>query len=227
MTRVATVRRIGIFGGTFDPVHLGHLILAEQCREQGRLDEVWFVPAGNNPFKSDRFRTFDQRAEMVELAIAGHAAFKVNRVEKEMLEEFRRQHPAEPLPASYTYQTLAELHRRDPADELFLLIGSDSLEELPQWREPQQIARNAGLLVMLRAGHAPLSPEQIRASLALPAEIPLRIEYIASPPLIDIASRDLRRRVREGRSIRYLVPRAVEVYIKEKRLYSSEPASPP
>ncbi len=150
MTRVATVRRIGIFGGTFDPVHLGHLILAEQCREQGRLDEVWFVPAGNNPFKSDRFRTFDQRAEMVELAIAGHAAFKVNRVEKEMLEEFRRQHPAEPLPASYTYQTLAELHRRDPADELFLLIGSDSLEELPQWREPQQIARNAGLLAIRR-----------------------------------------------------------------------------
>src|SRR5262249_55026974 len=155
---------------------------------------VWFVPAGNNPFKSDRFRTFEQRAEMVELAIAGHAAFKVNRIEKEMLEEFRRQHPAEPLPASYTYQTLAELHRRDPADELFLLIGARPVGNRRKGREPQQIVRNAGLLVMLRAGHVPLSAEQIRASLALPAEVPLRIEYVASPPLIDIASRDLRRR---------------------------------
>src|SRR5215208_703314 len=125
-----TRRRVGVFGGTFDPVHLGHLILAEQGREQGRLEEVWFVPAGNNPFKPDRFKTFDQRAEMVELAIAGHPAFRVERVEKELLDEFRRQHPGEPLPASYTHQTLAELQRRHPADELYLLVGSDALAEL-------------------------------------------------------------------------------------------------
>jgi len=214
-------RRIGVFGGTFDPVHLGHLILAEQCREQGKLDEVWFVVAGNNPFKPDRFQTFDQRAEMTELATAGHPAFKVERIEKEILEAFRRQHPGEPLPATYTFEVLAELRRRHPADELYLLIGSDSLEELPHWREPQQVIRSAGLLVMLRAGHAPVFPEQVRASLALPPEVPLRLEHVESPPLIDIASSDLRCRVAEGRSIRYLVPRAVECYMREKHLYQN------
>ncbi len=213
------MRRIGVFGGTFDPIHLGHLILAEQCREEGQLDEVWFVPAGNNPFKPDRYQSFDRRVEMVELAIAGHPAFRLNPVEKEMVEEFQRQHPdAAPRP-TYTSDMLAELHRRHPEDELYLLIGSDSLEELPQWYEPQQVIRNAGLLVMLRARHPTPSAEQIRAALALPSDVPLRLRSVQSPPLIDISSHDLRRRVAEGRSIRYLVPRAVECYIHEKRLY--------
>src|SRR4051812_40164046 len=144
-------RRIGVFGGTFDPVHLGHLILAEQCRESGRLDEVWFVPSGNNPFKPDRLKSFEQRVEMVELAIAGHPAFKVDKVEMEMLEQWRHDRPGEPLPPTYTYEVLADLRRRHPDDELYLLIGSDALEELPKWREPQQVVRHAGLLVMLRA----------------------------------------------------------------------------
>jgi len=213
------MRRVGVFGGTFDPIHLGHLILAEQCGEEGRLDEVWFVPAANNPYKPDRLQSFDRRVEMVELAIAGHPAFKVNRVEMEMLEEFRRQHPNEALPPTYTSDMLVELHRRHPDDELYLLVGSDSLEELPQWHQPQQVVRNAGLLVMLRARYPAPSAEQIRAALALPPDVPLRLRSVQSPPLIDISSHDLRRRVAEGRSIRYLVPRAVECYIHEKRLY--------
>ena len=108
--------RIGIFGGTFDPVHLGHLILAEQAREQGRLDEVWFVPAPRPPQKDGRAITrFDVRVEMLELAIAGHPSFRVDPLEKD------RTGP------SYTVDTLIELHRRAPEHTYGLMIGGDSL----------------------------------------------------------------------------------------------------
>ena len=209
-------RRIGVFGGTFDPVHLGHLVLAEQCREQGRLDAVWFVPAGVPPHKLGLPITrFDQRAEMIELAIAGNSAFRVDALEA-----------GRPGP-HYTADTLEELARRHPADEFFLLIGSDSLADLPGWHEPQRIVRSARLLVMLRANHPARSAEELRTVLGLPDAVPLRVEWVQAPPLIDIASRDLRRRIAEGRSVRYLVPRAVEVYIAEKQLYRHAGGVPP
>ncbi len=204
------MRRIGVFGGTFDPIHLGHLILAEQCREAGRLDEVWFLPTGNPPHKQDHAITrFDQRVEMMELAIAGYPAFRVDPIEHE-------------LPGlTYTANVLAELHRRHTDLELFLLIGSDSLNDLPKWYEPRRIIANAGLLVMLRANYPAMSIEEVRAGLQLPLDAPLHVEYVPMPPLIDISSSDLRRRAAEGRSIRYLVPRAVECYIAERKLYRS------
>src|SRR5437660_8299637 len=97
----AKERRIGIFGGTFDPVHLGHLILAEQCREQGRLDQVWFLPSAHPPHKPEGHLTrFDQRVEMLQLALAGHEAFRVEEVEKEL-----------PAPG-HTADTVTELRRR-------------------------------------------------------------------------------------------------------------------
>src|SRR6187200_183052 len=112
--------RLGVFGGAFDPVHYGHLILAEQCREQARLDEVWFVPAARHPFKAGTTAAaFDRRAEMVRLAVAGHPAFRVNEMEKDR--------PG----LSYTADTLDEFRRQNPDDELFLLVGSDTLVELP------------------------------------------------------------------------------------------------
>ncbi len=206
----ARPRRIGVFGGTFDPIHLGHLILAEQCREQGRLDEVWFVPAGNHPLKRDHVITdFRVRAEMIELAIAGHPFFRLDSIEDERSRQG----------FTYTADTLAILHERHPGDELFLLIGSDALEDLPNWYEPQRIVANVGLLVMLRAHHPVMSADDLRTALRLPAGTPLRMEYVTQPPVIDIASSDLRRRVSEARSIRYLVPRAVECCIAEKNLY--------
>src|ERR1043166_8120758 len=106
--------RIGIFGAPFDPVHMGHLILAEQCRDQAKLDQVWFLPAAHPPHKTGAALTrFEQRCEMIELATAGHPAFKVERIEKDL------------PPPSYTAETLSELHRRHPGDEFFLLMGSD------------------------------------------------------------------------------------------------------
>jgi nicotinate-nucleotide adenylyltransferase len=201
-------RRVGVFGGTFDPVHIGHLILAEQCREAGGLDEVWFVPAGNPPHKQDHFvARFDQRVEMIELAIAGYPAFRVEPIENER--------PG----LSYTADTLEELNRRHPDTELCLLIGSDALNDMPMWYEPQRIVASASLMVMMRANY-PMTPlPELREALLLPPGAELRVQYVPMPPLIDISSSDLRRRVGDGLSIRYLVPRAVECYIAEKRLY--------
>jgi nicotinate-nucleotide adenylyltransferase len=201
------VMRIGVFGGTFDPVHLGHLILAEQCREQGRLDEVWFVPSARPPHKQRHPITpFRQRAEMLQLATAGHPAFRVNALEDER-----------PGP-SYMVDTLDELQQGHPGTEWYLLVGSDTLAELHEWHDPAGIVQRAGLLVMARGGESILSAEELRALLRLPEMGHLSLEVVVGP-VIDISSRELRRRAAEGRSLRYLVPRAVECYIDEKQLY--------
>jgi nicotinate-nucleotide adenylyltransferase len=199
--------RIGIFGGTFDPVHQGHLILAEQAREQGRLDEVWFIPAPRPPQKeAGAITRFEQRVEMLTLALAGQPAFRVDRIEE------HREGP------SYTADTLTELRHRHPEHEFWLLIGGDSLADLPTWREPARIVRQAGLLVTERAGVPLPSAEDLRARLGLAEDEPLRLQVIDTLR-IEIASRDLRKRVASGRSIRYFLPRSVEVYIHEKGLY--------
>src|ERR1700731_536182 len=124
--------RIGVFGGTFDPVHLGHLIAAEQAREQARLDQVVFVPAARPPHKPrESLAPFGQRAEMLALAIAGHAAFRLDDLEKDR-----------PGP-SYTADTLEELHRRQPDASFALILGADCLPELATWRDPGRIGHLA------------------------------------------------------------------------------------
>jgi nicotinate-nucleotide adenylyltransferase len=197
--------RVGIFGGTFDPVHLAHLILAEQCREQGRLDQVWFVPAGRPPHKPQRELTpFAQRAEMLSLALAGNPAFRIEDVEKDR-----------PGP-SFTADTLEALCARHPEHEFFLLVGGDALRDLPGWYEPARIVARATLLVMARPGVEVLSAEDLEAKVGKP----VRLQAVVAP-LVDISSSDVRERVRAGRSIRYLVSRAVEAYVQDKRLYAT------
>jgi nicotinate-nucleotide adenylyltransferase len=199
--------RVGIFGGTFDPVHTGHLILAEQGREQGRLDEVWFVPAAHPPHKDAPALTrFEQRVEMLALAVAGNSAFRIEELEKER-----------PGP-SYTVDTLAELRRRHPSHEFLLLVGSDTLLDLPNWYQPLRVLEQAGLLVMARPGSAVLTADELRERLRAPNSLSLHLEVVEMPQ-IDISSRDLRRRAAAGRTLRYFLPRAVECYIHEKRLY--------
>jgi len=190
--------RIGIFGGTFDPVHLAHLIVAEQCREQAELDQVWFMPAAHPPHKLGRVLTpFEHRLEMLRLAVGGHEAFLVSDLENHL-----------PAP-NYTVQTLRELHRQRPGEEWFLLLGADSLCEFSSWYEPFEIARLATLVVAARPGYS--WPQ------SLPSDF--RVRRIAAP-LIEISSTDIRQRVQQGRSIRYLVPRAVECYIAHMHLYA-------
>ncbi len=199
--------RIGVFGGTFDPVHIGHLIIAEQCREQARLDQVWFVPSARPPHKGRPDLTaFEKRVEMLTLAVAGQPLFRVDELEA-----------GRPGP-SYTADTLAELHRRRPDAEIHLILGSDCLPDLASWHEPVRVVSQAKLLVVARPGWPVWSEERLRQSLGLADDARLLMQSI-SVPLIDIASRDVRQRVKEGRSVRYLVPGAVAAYIADKSLY--------
>jgi nicotinate-nucleotide adenylyltransferase len=204
--------RIGVFGGTFDPVHLGHLITAEQCREQVALDEVWFVPAYLPPHKQDQSVTpFKRRVEMLQLAVVGQPAFRISEIEKER------------GGLSFTVDSLEELRSRRPNDELFLIVGSDCLPDLPGWRDPVGIVKRAGLVVVARPHWAMWSADRLRDALKLPADIELRMVEV-NIPLVDLASRELRQKAAEGRSIRFLVTRAVEAYITDKKLY--RPAQP-
>jgi nicotinate-nucleotide adenylyltransferase len=157
---------------------------------------------------------FAQRVEMLALATAGHAAFEINELEKDR-----------PGP-SYTAVTLAELRQRHPGAEFFLLIGSDCLPDLPRWYDPARITELARLLVVERPGWPVWSPDELRAALGLAEAAPVHLQAVQTPALA-LSSSDLRQRAAAGRSLRYLVPRAVECFIEEKRLYrAAEPARP-
>jgi nicotinate-nucleotide adenylyltransferase len=199
--------RIGIFGGTFDPVHMGHLIVAEQCRDQARLDQVWFMPAAHPPHKSRAGLTrFEQRCEMLELATAGHPSFRVERLEKDL------------PPPSYTSETLTELRRLHPMNDFDLVLGSDGVPDLPGWHEPRSVVQQAGLIVVPRPGVMLWTAERLALALGLESSA-VRLRFVACP-LIEISSRELRRAIADGLSIRYLVPRSVEEYIRDRKLYS-------
>ena len=199
--------RLGIFGGTFDPIHLGHLILAEHCREACRLDRVLFIPAGQPPHKSDRQITPGKlRLEMVELAIAGHPTFAASSVEMD------RQGP------SYSAETLAELAKQNPGAELFFLMGSDSLVDLPLWYQPARIAELATLVVATRPGAERPTVGPIRDVIG-PVATERLLQHTVEIPLVQISSSGIRSRVAAGQSVRYLVPRAVECYIETHGLY--------
>ena len=197
--------RLGLYGGTFDPVHFGHLLLAEQCREQCALDEVWFLPAHQAPHKRTTASTpAKARVEMLEFAIAGYPQFKVSRIEIQR------------GGTSFTVDTLQQLHDEDPGREIFFLIGGDSLYDLPTWREPERIAALATIVAVNRGDRPLPGPDGLRASLG--DLIASRLKTVTMPG-IDLSASDIRRRDREGRSIRFMVPRAVEVYIAEHKLY--------
>jgi nicotinate-nucleotide adenylyltransferase len=201
---------VGVFGGTFDPVHLGHLILAEQCREQAALDEVLFIPSARPPHKQNLALTaFERRVEMLALAISGQPAFRINELEKDR-----------PGP-SYTVDTLRTLSERESAPELFLILGADSVNDLPGWYDPCGILRLATLLVVARPAWEMPPTSALRQTLNCGDDVPVRVEMVRCP-LIDIASRDLRQRIAAGQSIRYMVPRAVEAYIHEKKLWRED-----
>jgi len=201
--------RLGIYGGTFDPVHYGHLLLAECCRESCRLDQVWFVPAATPPHKLERsLAPGAQRAEMLELAVGGHAGFAVSRIELD--------HGG----VSFTVDTLARLKAEDPAWELFFLMGADSLADFPTWKDPARICELSTPAVVRRAGAAPLDFE-ILESLVPASRIAEMVRQQVEMPLIGLSSSDIRWRVAQGLSIRYRTPRAVEKYIETQGLYQS------
>lgn len=199
--------RIGIFGGTFDPIHFGHLLLAESCREQLRLDEVWFVPAAIPPHKRDQhLSTPAARTEMLKLAMGGNEAFRVSEIE--LLREG----------VSYTVDTLAEVRRQRPEAELFLLVGADTLHDLPNWREPERVCTLAVPTAVCRPGSPEPSYDAVAKLVTRERLAEIQSHRVDMPP-IGISSRDLRRRAAEGLSLRYQTPRAVEKYIETHGLY--------
>jgi nicotinate-nucleotide adenylyltransferase len=197
--------RVGVFGGTFNPVHIGHLVVAEEARETLRLDFVLFVPAGDPPHKSPRgLAPAKARLEMVRRAVAGHPAFSVSDV------EVRRRG------RSYTVDTLEALHSALPRrSRLFLIVGEDAAVDLPGWREPRRILELADLVVASRDGASPRAIERLRPLLRRgrsPVVVPVRIGVSAS---------DVRARLSRGRSARFLVPAPVLAFIGRRRLYGA------
>ncbi|HTQ40122.1 MAG TPA: nicotinate-nucleotide adenylyltransferase [Pirellulales bacterium] len=199
--------RLGLFGGSFDPVHYGHLLLAECCREQCRLNAVWFVPAAIPPHKQNHTLTAaTERIEMLKLGIGGHEAFNVYTGEIDR------------GGVSYTVDTLQQLHDEQPERELFFLMGADSLADLPNWRQPERICTLAVPVVVRRAG-SPEPDDSVLSRLMSPARLEIARQHRVEMPTIDLSGSDLRRRMAAGLSIRYRTPRAVEKYIETRRLY--------
>ena len=197
--------RIGILGGTFDPVHIGHLVVAEECRAKLDLDRVLFVPAGQPPHK--RFRRvspMSDRVAMVELAIVGNSAFALSRVEVDR------------VGLSYTVDTLARLRQEfGPETELLFIVGMDALSEMLTWYQPARILELSKVIAVTRPGIEEFDPASLESDLPGAGR---RVRVLAAPEL-RISSSDLRARVGSGQPIRYQVPEAVEAYINERGLY--------
>ncbi|WP_145201314.1 nicotinate-nucleotide adenylyltransferase [Thalassoglobus polymorphus] len=194
--------KLGIYGGTFDPVHLGHLILAESVCEQLSLDEVWFVPAFQNPHKMGRATTPPKaRMEMLRFAISGNPRFRLCDLEIK-----RKGH-------SYTFETLQAIQELHLDAEKYLLIGADSLTDFPNWREPETILSLAKLVAVNRGRSPAVIPEYLEPSQVCLLEM----------PAIDISATEIRNRCEAGQSIRYLTPRSVELYISANQLYKPSP----
>ncbi|MEG1512239.1 MAG: nicotinate-nucleotide adenylyltransferase [Raoultibacter sp.] len=196
--------RLGIMGGTFDPIHIGHLACAEQARDTFGLDAVIFIPAGNPVFKKNQVITpAAQRLEMCRLAVRSNPSFDVSDI------EIRR--PGD----TYTVDTLRELRTYYPSNvELYFITGADAVFSIVRWRESAAIAGLAHLIAVTRPGYA-LSQEK-RAYLAENSAFSVTYAEVTA---LAISSSDLRERVREGRSIRYLTMQHVFDYIHEKGLY--------
>ncbi|MCI0330606.1 MAG: nicotinate-nucleotide adenylyltransferase [candidate division Zixibacteria bacterium] len=196
--------KIGLLGGTFDPPHQAHLVLAQSALEELKLDEVWFLPALRPPHKQGRrITSFRHRLEMVRLAVLVNPRFKVLTIEKEK------------GGVSYTVETLPLLRKKHPKTRFFLLLGSDNLSELRSWKEPEKVFSMATPVF----AHRPRTDSS--TTLGTSEKVPVWMEraYWLSNPRLEISSTDLRRRIRVGQSVRYLVPEGVERYIRTKRLY--------
>ncbi|MGD1017777.1 MAG: nicotinate-nucleotide adenylyltransferase [Verrucomicrobiia bacterium] len=198
-------KRIGILGGTFNPIHLGHLLIAQDAMEQMALDRVKFIPSATPPHKTAEVLAGERdRLQMIRLAIRGNDRFELDDI------EIRRGGK------SYSVDTLMELRRRNPKADFYFIIGADSLGELHLWREAQRLVRLCTFVTVPRPGFEakPVVDRRLDAA----SRKRLRQHVLRGHPC-GIASREIRSRVASGRSIRYLVPDAVTEYIRRHGLY--------
>ena len=204
-TEKTGVRRVGIMGGTFNPIHIGHLLLAENAYSAFGLDQVLFIPSGCSYMKEQSgILDPDTRLRMTSLAVADNPHFQVSDI------EIRR--------SGYTYtcETLEQLEKENPDTEFFFLAGADSLFAMETWKDPEIIFQKATVLAAVRddCGNSRISEQAER----LREKYHGRICLIPSGN-VEISSSDIRSRIQEGRSIRYLVPERVREYIEENGLY--------
>ncbi|WP_048600363.1 nicotinate-nucleotide adenylyltransferase [Rubeoparvulum massiliense] len=187
------MKRIGIFGGTFDPIHLGHLITAEQVLEQMKLDEIWLLPNQIPPHKDGARASSQHRLAMLQLVCEDHPSLRVESYEIE------RSGP------SYTIRTMEGLHALYPSYQFFFIIGGDMAEYLPQWKEIDQLLQLVQFIAVERPGY------EVK-------RCPYPLHVVSTIP-IALSSSMVRERLGTGRSVRYLLPAKVEAYIKEHHLY--------
>ncbi len=201
-------KRIGVLGGSFDPIHYGHLILAEQIKTEAELDKVVFVPAFVSPFKIwNKPAGSAHRLEMLKLAIGDHESFEISTIELE------KNAP------SYTYDTLRDLQATYPKDaEIFFIIGTDAFMQIEEWNHSRELLSEFSFLIGLRKGYDESKLETILDDLK--TRYPLNAQYIRIPEL-EIAASDLRDRMAAGKSIRFLLPDPVIHYISEQGLYTN------
>ena len=193
-------RKIGILGGTFDPIHMGHLVLAEQAREKFQLERVIFIPSASPPHKTEQELSLAiHRFEMTKLALEGNSFFSVSDI------ELKREG------LSYTVETLRKLKELYENSEIYFLTGSDVLGEITTWKDPEEIYKLARIVIGVRPGFDKFDPEDHFA----------KKSSIARITGVDISSTQIREKVRKGESIKYLVPSKVEEYIKKKNLYTT------
>ncbi|TWU26315.1 Nicotinate-nucleotide adenylyltransferase [Novipirellula galeiformis] len=202
--------RIGLFGGSFDPVHLGHLWIAEAARESLELDQVRWIPTATSPLKLHGAIASDQdRVQMLKLALSGDTHHEVDEREIERAD------------VSYTVETVSQFLAEMPGTQFFLIIGSDSLATIRKWREPQRLLELITLAVVQRGGEAEIDFSVLQGLVDSD-----RIDAIASQvikmPVIELSSSELRDRIAAGRSIRYRTPRSVEALIRARGLYRGE-----
>jgi nicotinate-nucleotide adenylyltransferase len=197
--------RIGVLGGTFDPIHVGHLAAAEAGIKCARLDRVVFIPAGEPPHRPPAAASAEQRLEMCRLATAGDARFAVADL------ELRRSGP------SYTLDTLLELRRLQPHDALFLILGWDAASLFRTWHQPDQVRVMASIVIIARPGRTSPGQADLETAGLGGDNVVLCLEHTPA-----VSASDVRRAVATGHSISGQVPEVVERYIAEHRLYSSE-----
>lgn len=198
------ITRIGVLGGSFDPIHYGHLVTAESARVQFELDTVIFMPTGKSPVEKSSFVTMERRYQMTVLATAENRSFAVSRLEIE-----RQQ-------LSYTIDTLKAIRKEhDENSELFFIAGADAVLEMLSWKDPERLSGYAQFIAATRPGYELGKFQRIRED---KPGIP-NVDILEIPALT-ISSTDLRRRIKEGLSVRYLLPDSVIEYIKRNGLYS-------
>jgi nicotinate-nucleotide adenylyltransferase len=196
------MQKIGLLGGTFDPVHNGHLIISEYLRVELNLEQVWFIPTNKHPLKNNKdISSSEARLQMLNLAIAGNPYFKSYdyEVRKEGI--------------SFTIETLRELKKQYQSHrpEFYFFIGMDNVNDLPKWKDPEEILQICQVVAFGRPGFQP--SERVRQYLP-------KIKFIQAP-LLEISSSIIRNRVQAEQSIRYMVPDSVREYITEKKLYQA------